>query len=291
MLKAHRIPPTEIDGLEIVPAHPQREWMNKTPMPQRHDHSAPVEPTVKQDQFGFANRCLPMLMANQIGWNVVTKVPYVITALSQGNHVTYFPLRRPPRFGGPVNNFANGIVTWQVPWVMETPPGWDLLVIPPPNKYLPSGVTCLSGLVETDHSPATFTVNWHLEPLTAVHLEPGDVIATLIPFHTDEADGWGFEEDLVPPAGYEEWQAKRAESNNHQSENFGRWDKDYWNNAKRRKIKRPKDTNKEHRGESDATAAEPDGRGRGGQRGGDEEAGDAGACPADTADRPDPVGP
>ena len=231
MLKVHRTSAPVVDGLEIVPAHPQREWMNATPLPPNKDGSV-------TKGTGFANRCLPLLMANQLGWNICTKVPYVITTLENGMHITHHPTGRPPRLGAPQNNFMNSLITWPVPWNFETPKGWDLLIMPPANVIQPRGVTILSALVETDHTPATFTINWHLEPKTTVFIEAGQPLVQVVPFPTDQFDGWGFQEDDELPEGYARWWKRRRESTDRMNENFGRWDKDYWNEAKRRKIKK-----------------------------------------------------
>jgi len=231
MLKAHRTVPF-VDGLKIVPAHPQREWMNATPLPPNKDGSV-------TKGTGFANRCLPLLMANQLGWDVVTKFGYVITALDNGTHITYHPKGgRGPRYGAPQNNFLNSLVTWPLPWNFETPEGWDLLLMPPANRFLPRGVTCLTGLIETDHTPATFTMNWRMEPGTAITIEEGDVLATLVPYPTAQIEGWDFVEDEDTPEAYPHWVERRRESTDRMNENFGRWDKDYWNEAKRKKIKK-----------------------------------------------------
>lgn len=55
--------------------------------------------------------------------------------------------------------FGSGIMTWGVPYLFRTPPGWNLLARGPAN-WPKDAVAPLDGLVETDWAVATFTMNW-----------------------------------------------------------------------------------------------------------------------------------
>lgn len=228
LLKAHQTLGGEL-GLEIVPAHPQRDWMTATPVP------GPVDKDT--NLTGFANRCLPLLMANQLGWNLVSTRSFVMTSMPTGFLLFHWE-ERPAQQGMPRNNFGNNLCTWPLPWLFETPPGWDLLVVPPPNKYLPAGVTCLTGLVETDHAITTFTANWRVEPGLSVWVKAGDPIATLIPYPTDQLGEMRLEIDSELPEGYEQWRDHRQQATQNTLRDGAIWEKFYWDRAKRRKLKR-----------------------------------------------------
>ena len=110
----------------------------------------------------FANRCLPLLMANQAGWFILNSHSMCVTWDGGDDisslHIEYLHGSEPYPA---VSHFGYGILTWNIPYLFRTPPGINLLVRGPAN--LPKdGVYPLEGLVETDWSMATFTMNWKL---------------------------------------------------------------------------------------------------------------------------------
>jgi hypothetical protein len=122
-------------------------------------------------------------MANASGWEVLT--PVGITAVWDGGlglesvQVTT---------DGPVDSdmnprseFGFGIVTFSVPFLLRTAPGFDLLARGPANRPK-DGVSALEGLVETDWAVMTFTMNWQItRPDTPVRWEPGEAVCMLVP--------------------------------------------------------------------------------------------------------------
>lgn len=231
-VKAHRVSDAEIDGVRIQPGHPQREWIDLTPMP--------VPPGKDKDSGGkgFAKRCLPLLIANQLGWDIVTEFQYTIVSKTNGQFdFQWTDERGRPNVSAPQNNFSANLCTWALPWVFETPPGWDMLVMPVPNWPMPRGVAVVSGVVETDHSPASFTLNWRVDPETQVWVQRGDPIARIVPYPTDALEGSSIEYDEEVPEGFPAWSAARAEATRCTNENPAFWQKDYWNAAKRRNLK------------------------------------------------------
>jgi len=124
---------------ELVVAPPGRDWMSAT------------------DQR-FANRCLPLLMANQAGWLVFSKARFRVK-WDGGSGVESVEINcdNPNSAYRPTSHFGYGIVTWNLPFLFRTPPGYDLLVRGPAN-WVQCGMAPLEGLVETDWSPTTFTV-------------------------------------------------------------------------------------------------------------------------------------
>jgi hypothetical protein len=150
---------------DIVPAGRWRDWMHAT-------------------DARFANRCLPLLMANESGWWLLNSHGFTATwdgsKSPAGLEVRYdeeISAQRAPA----ESNFGYGIVTWRVPYLFRTDPGWNLLARGPAN--LPKhGASALEGLIETDWSVATFTMNWKLtEPGTAVRFDAGEPICQIAP--------------------------------------------------------------------------------------------------------------
>lgn len=128
-------------GFTLIPASPRRDWMDFTPA-------------------RFANRCLPLLMANQAGWVVLNNAD--VRARwdgGAGRDAVEFDYGDSWSSFSPVSHFGHGIITWNLPFLFRTPPGFNLLVRGPANDPR-RAVSALEGIVETDWSPAAFTMNW-----------------------------------------------------------------------------------------------------------------------------------
>lgn len=127
---------------------------------------------------GFARRCLPLLIANQHGWHIVNE--HHVRAVWGGGHApgdVYVDSD-----GEDVAaHFGHGVLTWTIPYLFRTPPGWNLLARGPANAPK-DAIAPLEGIVETDWSAATFTMNWKFtRPGSEVVFEPGDPICMIVP--------------------------------------------------------------------------------------------------------------
>jgi hypothetical protein len=180
----------------LVPACGDREWMRQTP-------------------GQFAKRCLPLLLANQSGWFVLNEHEVRITWTGAADRSSVkVELADPAAQNGPVSHFGSGIVTWNLPYLFRTPPGWNLLVRGPPN-WPKDGICPLEGLVETDWSVATFTVNWILtRPNMSVMFAAGEPLCLLVPQHRRQLEHFSPEEcpiggDPATREGYDSWSESR----------------------------------------------------------------------------------
>ena len=91
-----------------------------------------------------------------------------------------------------LSHFGSGILTFSIPWLFRTPEGVGLWARGPTN-WIKEGATALDGLVETDWSPFTFTMNWKLHKAgEPVHFARGEPVAMVIPFPM------GLAEELTP---------------------------------------------------------------------------------------------
>jgi hypothetical protein len=160
--------------LELQPAPRWRTWMNET-----------------EDRW--ANRCLPLVVANEAGWVLLNR--HAFEAVWSGDpgpsslSVRYddpdLPSPRPAE-----SHFGYGILTWAVPYLFRTPPGYNLLVRGPSN-WPRDGISPLEGLVETDWSVATFTMNWKLtRPDHPVRFEPEEPFCMIVPTRRGELEGF-----------------------------------------------------------------------------------------------------
>jgi hypothetical protein len=158
--------------LRLVPATRERDWIEAT-----------------SDRF--ANRCLPLLMANQAGWYILNS--HALTVTWDGGR-SKRALRIDYRSGRPPypasSHFGHGILTWRLPYLFRTPPGWNLLARGPAN-WPKAGIAPLEGLVEADWAVATFTMNWKLTAIgTPVSFEVDEPICLLVPQRRGELEAF-----------------------------------------------------------------------------------------------------
>jgi hypothetical protein len=131
-----------MDGhrLDIRPAPVDRDWMDTTG--QR-----------------FAYRCLPLNIANAHGWEILCNSGFAATwnggAGLDAIEVVPDPGTTPPA----ISHFGHGVLTFHVPCLFRTEPGFDLWAQGPVNRPK-DGIAALTGVIETDWSPYTFTMNW-----------------------------------------------------------------------------------------------------------------------------------
>jgi hypothetical protein len=153
-----------IDGhpFSIRPAPLERDWMDAT-------------------DRRFAYRCLPLNIANGHGWEILC--PAGFTAVWDGRpakeavQVTTDPGHAAPALG----HFGNGVLTFHVPCLFQTDPGVDLFVTGPINRPK-DAISPLSGVIETDWAPYTFTMNWMFtRPRTVVRFEKDEPFCHLFP--------------------------------------------------------------------------------------------------------------
>jgi hypothetical protein len=151
-------------ALPLVPAGAQRGWMSATP-----------------DRFAY--RCLPLVVANQSGWFILSDRGLEIwwDGGPGPASIQIRDLSSKDKRNCPSSHFGGGVVTWSIPYVFRTPPGYDLIVRGPTN-WCKDGISPLDGVVETDWSAAPFTINWKVtRPNWPLRFEEGEPIAMILP--------------------------------------------------------------------------------------------------------------
>jgi hypothetical protein len=196
-LVAYRL--TEGAAMPLVPASAGRAWMDQTTA-----HNA--------------YRCLPMLIANQAGWLLLNTQPLTVT-WNGGPGAADLTVELHGDDGGtqlypPKSHFGHGILSWSIPYIFRTPPGYNLLARGPAN--LPKdGVSPLEGLVETDWTDGFFAMSWKVTranaPITFVRDEP---ICLLVPMRRGELEAFWprlqpIESDPEMARRYDVWRASR----------------------------------------------------------------------------------
>lgn len=131
-----------IDGhhMRIRAAPVEREWMDDT-------------------NQRFAYRCLPLNIANTHGWEILCSNAFS-AIWDGGSGLDAIRIKSASGIAPPaISHFGDGILTFHVPCLFRTEPGVDLFVTGPINRPK-DAIAPLSGIIETDWSPYTFTMNW-----------------------------------------------------------------------------------------------------------------------------------
>lgn len=208
----------DVPEFVIEPADLKRDWMDATP-------------------HQFAYRCLPLVMANQAGW--VLRCPFEFEVVWNGDPIPLqgLDIRYAPedeRLSGFVrDHFGDGILTFSLPFLFRTPPGYGLLVRGATNFWVPNAHP-LDGLVETDWLESTFTMNWKIvEPDRPARFRKGDPICMVMPYPLDLLEAMRprvvpIEEAPEVKAAFERWTESRSRFIDDPDRQPEQWQKDYF---------------------------------------------------------------
>ena len=148
----------------LRPASANRAWMDATPE-------------------AFAYRCLPLNIANAHGWELLSPCGFE-ASWKGGTAADDVVIRLDPGSDpahAPVALFGQGVLTFHVEAIFRTPESWNLWVSGPPN-HGKDAIAPLTGVIETDWSPYTFTMNWRFtRPGQVIRFEAGEPFCFLFP--------------------------------------------------------------------------------------------------------------
>lgn len=184
---------------KLVPARPDRPWMDA--FPSRHPY-----------------RCLPLTIGNTFGWEFLSPASFTVfwNGGPRAEDLRFQAEDGYPHLDGLVaSHFTHGIVTFNTFHIIRTAPGWDLMVGGPLNRPK-DGIAPLTGVIETDWLPYTFTMNWQLTRPGMVRWQAGEPFCQIIPvphgaLDTIEPEIHDIESDPELKTQYEAWRDKRAE--------------------------------------------------------------------------------
>jgi hypothetical protein len=190
--------PTSAELPQIRTATVDRDWMDATG--QR-----------------FAYRCLPLNIANSHGWEILNPVDAEIIWRGGAGLDAIQVTADGPAHLHPMSHFGYGVVTFAVPALFRTEPGYDLYVTGPVNQAK-DGIAPLTGIVETDWSPYTFTMNWRFTRPGLVRFRKGEPFCSFFPvkrgmLEATEAEFRPMESDPELMALYNEWTQSRLDFN------------------------------------------------------------------------------
>jgi hypothetical protein len=132
------------------------------------------------DELPHSYKCLPLVMANQWGWQILCPSDVVVT-WDGSPALTGLQIEVAPQFAPAIKSqFGAGIVTFSPPWLFRTPRGWNLYLKGPSNRWKPNCVP-LEGVIETWWLNYTFTLNWKLVEPGSVFFARGESLGQLVP--------------------------------------------------------------------------------------------------------------
>jgi hypothetical protein len=156
--------------LDIRPAPLERSWMEAT-------------------GERFAYRCLPLNIANAHGWELLCASGFSVvwTGDASIDGIKIFPDHLGTT-AAVASNFGHGVLTFSVPCVFRTPRGFDLMIQGPVNRPK-DAIVALSGVMETDWAPYTFTMNWlFTRPGVTVRFEKEEPFCHIFPVKRAELE-------------------------------------------------------------------------------------------------------
>jgi hypothetical protein len=178
------------------PASPTRVWMDETTQ-------------------AFAYRCLPLNIANAHGWEIGCPASFS-ARWNGGSSLSAIDIRSAAEsFLQPTSIFGYGVLTFHLGGIFRTEPGWNLFVGGSPNSPK-DGIYPLSGVIETDWAPYTFTMNWRFTRSDCwISFEEGDPFCFVFPVQRGllgkiEPEFHALSSAPTLQAEYEAWSRQRA---------------------------------------------------------------------------------
>ena len=218
----------------IKPAPIKRKWMEETGW---YDHEG-------KWHAPHAYKCLPLVIANQMGWILTCPVGFTATwdgtnKASQGAVRFEFD-EEPERWSSQIiDRFGVGTFTFPVPYVFRTPPNVQLLTRGPTNSWK-TNCQSLDAVMESDWLPYPFFQTWKIKrPNEPVRFNKGEPYAMIHPVSVGEIKEWDFyvrsiTENEELNKEYVDWAQARTEFQSNLSQygaewakENGDWQKDY----------------------------------------------------------------
>ena len=168
--------------LPIKPASGKRKWINET--------GCHIDKNGETVCNGYGKRCLPLVAANTLGWNIFSDQRYEVI-WNGGPTVEDIKVTADnPNTAQLSSHFGTGTVTWHVGRVFYTTKG-NFLYCKGPTNHFKHGIQACEGLIETDWLPFTFTMNWMItKPNEKIVFEKGEPICQLFPYPKEYAENF-----------------------------------------------------------------------------------------------------
>jgi hypothetical protein len=151
---------------KVENGNPKRDWMDDTFQK-------------------FAYGCLPLVIANQMGWDIICQTSFKAT-WNGGNSATDIEVVFEDvdnKFNHQVmTHFGYGVITFNPGFLFTTSANHNLWIKGVPN-YIKDGIQPLEGIVETDWLPFTFTMNWKFTRANEwIEFKAGEPMCRILPY-------------------------------------------------------------------------------------------------------------
>lgn len=200
--------------MPLVTAQRSREWMDDLPA-------------------RFAYRCLPLAMANQVGWELLN--PVAFTARWNGKDgLDAISIRFHDEESALIgSHFGHGVLTFSLGYLFRTSKSHNLYAKGPANRPK-DGIAPLEGLIETDWAPFTFTMNWQFTRRRhKVTFEKDEPICCILPYPRHyvrkfEAELKNLNENAKLYEQYVDWRNERINFNEELQQEGTQANKEGW---------------------------------------------------------------
>ncbi len=202
----------------IIRASSQREWLT-------------------EETRGHANKCLPLLAANQMGWHILSPSDFTVV-WDGGREVDSLKvICEKEEFSKRItSHFGYGVLTFSLPFLFKTSKDIGLFVRGPTNLWK-DGAYALDGYVETFWSDYSFTMNWKIyKPNFPISFEKDEPVCMIIPYPVNLLENIKTNVQSIssnPELNdkYNKWSKYRQDFN--ENPNRGNsWQKDYFSGRK-----------------------------------------------------------
>lgn len=194
----------------------KRDWMDEYP------HS-------------FAYRCLPLKIANEVGWLVRCPVNFDAEYITDNNAKNSVRIN----IDGDqfyknyiTSHFGRGVITFSLPYIFRTPDPWCIWARGYPNYYK-DNVNFLEGIIETYWLHSTFTYNIRLvEKHKTVSFKKGEPLMFITCINIKSINNACISETLIDDnielkSAFDKWNISRSDFNK-KLNNPEDWQKDYF---------------------------------------------------------------
>jgi hypothetical protein len=167
----------------------------------------------------FAYRCLPLSIANSMGWEILAP-SRVVAEWNGGAGLSDISIAVDDRWGDDrlaCSHFGHGILTFHTGYLFRTDPGVAIWARGAPN-WPKDGVAPLDGVIETDWLAFTFTMNWQFTRPGLIAFEKDEPFCFITPIEYRaldmvEPEIVSMDQDPSLRASFQTWKDARRDFN------------------------------------------------------------------------------
>lgn len=178
--------PNETNRLAVEPAKKMRDWMND------NVHSY---------------RCVPLSVANQIGWDIILDRKVVIAWNGNNSREDIMVIEGQE---SAKSHFGSGTITLDIGYTWHTPENTQLLIMPVPNDDNYNRFQSLTALVETDRLKYPWFLTIRMVNKGYTTIEAGTKLCRVIPITIGNYEDISIKIENEPQdfIDYRAWQAR-----------------------------------------------------------------------------------